>query len=176
MIEPVAEHEEHLRAISSSLKSAEYIIAAASRASGIAILDVSNDFSSAGIVDTPTPSSQKHTVREVQAITLDDLYRERGYNDPLLIKIDVDGREIDVIEGATSLIKESSVFVIEATLADEDPRFPKILNALAPYGFILYDIVEPMYRQEDGALWQVDIVLVHKDSVFRQKADFSLKA
>jgi len=43
-------------------------------------------------------------------------------------------------------------------------------------GFIIYDIVEPLYRPVDFALWQVDTIFVKKDGKFRQFQGYANEA
>jgi hypothetical protein len=82
----------------------------------------------------------------------------------ILLKIDVDGPEIKVLQGAKSILAQGCVIVIEASMADENPRFGRIVDYLSPYGYQVYDIVDPLYRQNDWHLWQVDLILVKQDS------------
>lgn len=165
MLETVAECEPALQELCRQLASAEYHIAAASDRSESVSLWVSQSKEYSSITDLEFLS--KHDIRTIDAITLDDLCGANCYTGPFLVKIDVDGAEINVLKGATTLFRKDSVFVIEATLNDERPRFPRILEFLKDHDFVLHDIIDPMYRPVDKALWQVDVVMVHADSTYR---------
>lgn len=171
MLETVAECEPALQELCRQLPSAEYHITAASDHSGSVSLWVSQSKEYSSIAD---PEFLRRydiltadDIRTLDAITLDDLCGANRYTGPFLVKIDVDGAEIDVLKGATTLFRADSVFVIEATLNDAQPRFPRILEFLKDHDFVLHDIVDSMYRPTDKALWQVDVVMVHADSTYR---------
>lgn len=166
LFEPVAEREPHLRALCSGLKSAEYHMAAVTERTGQITLTVSPDRNSSGVV--PASANDGADYRSIPAIALNDICSRQPYPGPFLVKIDVDGCEIDVLKGGSSLIGRDNVFVVEATIGHDDARFPKVLDFFRPYDFILHDIVDPMFRPADGALWQVDIVMVHSSSPYRK--------
>ena len=166
LFEPVAECEPHLRSLCSRLRSAEYHMAAVTERSGQVTLTVGATRQYSGVV--PAPANDGAEYRSIPAIALNDFCSRRPYPGPFLVKVDVDGSEIDVLKGGSSLISRSNVFVVEATIGHDDARFPKIVDFFRPYDFILHDIVDPMFRPADGALWQVDIVLVHAGSAFRK--------
>lgn len=170
MLEPVAECEPVLRALCSQLRSAEYHMAAVTERSGQVTLTVSASRQYASVVRSSTADGAEY--RTIPSVSLNDLCSRRLYPGPYLIKIDVDGTEIDVLKGASALASPDSVFVIEATLNDGDPRFPKILDFFRPYDFVLHDIVDPMFRPADGALWQVDVIMVHGASRYRQMKQY----
>lgn len=171
MFEPVVECEPALKRLCQNLKSAEYRIAAVAERSGFVNLGVSADRRYSGIVSGSRDASQE--LREIPAVSLNELCAQRTYQRPYLVKIDVDGAEIDVLKGASALTFQDTVFVIEATINDGTPRFPKILEFFKPYDFVLHDIIDPLFRPSDGALWQVDVVMVHANSKYRQNKTFA---
>lgn len=167
LIEPVAENEPALQALCGQLRSAEYHIAAVARRDGTVPLAVSDDrLYSSVILEGETPDSTLPGLRTVPAISLDGLCAEHGYTGPMLVKIDVDGLELEVLAGASTLMQPDAVFVIEATVAGADARLPRIIAAMAPCGFQVWDIVDPLYRPNDERMWQVDLVLVHRDGPY----------
>lgn len=169
LLEPMEEHEPILRQICQSLKSAEYKIAAVSHRGGTVALQFSDNKQYAEIVEGKEVGKN---VRMVDVISLNELCTGSRYAGPFLIKIDVDGKEIDVLRGATVLADPGNIFVIEATLIDTDPRFIKIIDFFRPYGFVLHDIVDVLHRPSDMALWQVDVIVVHESSQFRTKKSY----
>lgn len=169
MIEPVAENEPALRRLCAGLPNAELVIAAAGRQCGTVSLEVSGDHLYSSVVETDrqvASGEAQWTLREVPALSLDSLCAERGCAGPFLVKIDVDGLELEVLAGAATLMEPGSVFVIEATVFGEDARLARIIDAMAPFGFRVWDIVDALYRPEDDRLWQVDLVMVHRDSPY----------
>ena len=165
MFEPVAECEHALKSLCAKLKSAEYHMAAVTSQSGPINLWISKNRLYSTIADTPHEEGEIY--RTVSGISLNDIQSRSNFKGPYLVKIDVDGAEIEVLKGATSLITEESVFVVEATLLDEKPRFSKIIKFFEAFDFVPYDAVDFLYRPADSGLWQLDLILVHKDSTYR---------
>lgn len=84
----------------------------------------------------------------------------------VLVKIDVDGHELAVVEGAAKTISSADVIIIEATVYEHE--FGKRLAAIESLGFRLFDIVDIDYR--NGHMGQCDLVFV-SDSVWHTIAD-----
>ena len=81
-----------------------------------------------------------------------------------LIKIDVQGSEIEVIEGGKSIIKNSSFLLVELSLQNYNEGAPKLLeviNKLNEYNFELIDIIDRNYR--NNVLVQIDGIFKNKD-------------
>lgn len=158
-IEPVVECLPILNNIASKLKSAIVINCAVSNINGTTSLSV-------------TPSRQYSSIdatmgdefREIEVKTVDAIYEDIHIDGPVLLKIDVDGIEVKVLQGAKSILRKDCVVVIEASIADEQPRFNRIVEYLSSYGYEVYDIVDPLYRQSDWHLWQVDLIFVKNNS------------
>jgi FkbM family methyltransferase len=168
LIEPVQEHKPHLLNICRQLPDAEVIIAAATAVSGTVKLSVTPNLQYASIVKTAV-EKEEETYRSVQAITLDDVCRERNLQGPYLIKIDVDGQEVDVLKGAAHILNETEYLIVESTLFHQ---IYDVVDMLRVHNFVMYDIVDNMYRPIDMALWQVDIAFVKKEGQFRQHKSF----
>ncbi len=172
LIEPVKEHEPQLLNICRQLPDAEVIIAAATGVSGSVTLSVTPNCQYASVVEKVNPNGS-HTHRTVPGLTLDDICRERHLQGPwhhYLIKIDVDGREIDVLKGATQTLNQTEYLVIESTLFGQ---LYDVMDFMRVYGFVVYDIVDPLYRPVDLALWQVDLAFVKKNGQFRTFKGFA---
>ena len=81
-----------------------------------------------------------------------------------LIKIDVQGSEIEVIEGGESIIKNSNFLLVELSLQNYNEGAPKLLeviNKLNEYNFELIDIIDRNYR--NNVLVQIDGIFKNKD-------------
>ncbi|WP_333254526.1 MULTISPECIES: FkbM family methyltransferase [unclassified Microcoleus] len=98
------------------LKSAEYIIAAASKEAGVFTLNVSPSMLHSSISEHRVNDSSDPYLRNIPAITLDGICRERNLPSPYLIKVDVDGQELDVLAGATEILQQTEYVIVEVTL------------------------------------------------------------
>lgn len=165
LIEPIQENEPYLAQVCKTLERAEYIIAAASKKSGVVTLEIHPNLIHSSISDScEGADSEDLELRTVRAITLDEICREHRLEDPYLIKIDVDGRELDVLEGAIQVLEATEYLIIEAALFG---KIHDIVSFMKSHGFVIYDIVDPTYRPLDAALWQVDIAFVKESGCFR---------
>ena len=90
---------------------------------------------------------------------------------PNLLKLDVQGYELQVLKGAVRSLPSIEVVLSEVNLLDihlHVPLLADIVSWLDERDFVAYDICGLTRRPLDGALWQTDIVFVKRDSAFRQ--------
>jgi hypothetical protein len=73
------------------------------------------------------------------------------------MKIDVDGNELAVLNGAVQTLRSVDVVIIEAAVHHQ---FLDRLSFLMKHGFALVDIVDLCYYKD--TLWQVDLVMVRQ--------------
>ncbi len=158
-VEPVAECIPSLREISKNLRACTIYNCAVSNMNGETKLSLSDTRQYSSIDAEIGTESRKIEVR-----TVDSIYEEIGNHESILLKIDVDGIELKVLQGSRSLFNNECVIIIEATLGDKNPRFNTLVEYLSAYGFKVFDIVDPLYRPRDWHLWQVDLVFVKKES------------
>lgn len=85
---------------------------------------------------------------------------------PNLIKIDVQGAELQVLEGAGTCLAGMEVVILEVSIIriGPVPVFSEVIDYMARSGFRLYDFLPMYYRPLDGALWQGDAFFVRNDS------------
>lgn len=75
-------------------------------------------------------------VQRVPALRLDDLVAELRLAPPFMLKLDVQGAEVQALRGARKMLADTSVVICEADIAD----FQAINAELVGAGFDLYDI------------------------------------
>jgi FkbM family methyltransferase len=121
-----------------------------------------------------TPDTDKFPVERLPMTTLDRCI-ERHYagRAPDLLKLDVQGYELEVLKGAERALRPGGVraIVAEVNLLDLYEDVP-LLDTLVPWlsarGFVAYDICGLIHRPLDGALWQCDMIFVRRDDPLRQ--------
>lgn len=87
-----------------------------------------------------------------------------------LLKIDVQGYEIEVLKGAEMALKQAQVLLLEVSLIDINEGAPvmhEVIDFLARRGWVAYDIIEFHRRPLDQALWQIDFIFVPATSRLR---------
>lgn len=108
-------------------------------------------------------------VRSVPMRTLDEcvIGKFSGRVDGL--KIDVQGAELEVLAGATEVLKTCQVVQVEASfrqIYQESPLAHEIISYFSDKGFRIYDLASAIKRKEDGALLQADFFFVSNDEYF----------
>jgi FkbM family methyltransferase len=87
---------------------------------------------------------------------------------PVLVKIDVQGAELQVLRGMGGLLDVIDVFIVETstivTVAGGAAHLFDVVDHLRVHGYTLYDICGVGRRPLDGALAQLDLVFVKEAS------------
>jgi FkbM family methyltransferase len=99
----------------------------------------------------------------VPLATLDELNR---YEPPFVLKLDVEGAERDVIEGARNTLRSTDLLIAEISVMKRrrgEPGFADMVGLLDSVGFELFDIPD-MAQAADGTLLYLDAVFVQKGS------------
>jgi FkbM family methyltransferase len=112
----------------------------------------------------------------VPMVSVDDVIKEKKLQGPYLMKVDVQGAELDVLAGAQQTLKESEAVVLEVSLFEfmkGAPEFYDVISYMKNHDFVAYDIVLGWNRPLDNALGQVDIVFVKEKGWFRQNHAYS---
>jgi hypothetical protein len=107
--------------------------------------------------------------------TLDDATSRHATPGPLLVKLDVQGYELEVLRGATRTLESAEVIVMELSLLEYNrgaPLLGQVLAEVGALGYTIYDICGQHRRPASRALLQVDAVFVREDSRLRTAEKF----
>jgi FkbM family methyltransferase len=91
---------------------------------------------------------------------------------PVMLKIDTQGYELPVIDGARGLMDRLDVVIVECSFhafRHGAPEVSDVIRKMGEYGFVPYEILEGHYRPVDGALAQVDVAFVPEQSPLRRE-------
>jgi FkbM family methyltransferase len=169
LIEPLKEFEPFLRQICTSYR-AQYVLAAAGSKSGSAILNVHENGFGSSLLNEVDGGTVDGTPREVPMVMIDTVVAEKKLTGPYLLKVDVQGAELQVLEGAERVLQETEVVVMEVSLIGTlvgCPQLFEVVEWMKGAGFVVYDIWGLLYRPLDDALCQADLVFVREKGVFR---------
>jgi len=114
----------------------------------------------------PADHTAPKSFTRVKLTTLDTLLRGRSLKGPWFLKIDVEGYDLKVLQGATETLSQCSMIMIEGTLTERQAgacKLSDILNFLEPRGWVLFDFVSLSYA-EDRMLDHFDLLFVPKNS------------
>jgi FkbM family methyltransferase len=106
--------------------------------------------------------------------TLDSVVSKAQLTGPFLLKIDVQGAELDVMRGASQTLQSTSAVLMETPFLpynDGAPVFAEYVQFMDQAGFAIYDICEIHRRSSDLAAFQVDFIFTRKDGELRADRD-----
>ncbi len=169
LVEPLEEFEPFLKELERK-RGAEYVLAAAGAKRGALNMNVRAQalYASSQFADRSIPSEP----REVPVVTLDALLAERNLPVPYLIKVDVQGAELEVISGARQALEDTELVLLEVSLfgfyGPRGPQFADVVDFMKKRNFVVYDITGKLNRPADDALAQVDVAFIKEGGVFRR--------
>jgi FkbM family methyltransferase len=101
---------------------------------------------------------------EVKVERLDDVVRSSALaRGPYLLKIDVQGFELEVLQGATGILPNVSVALCEVNAADfyaGQAGFDQIYRFMREHGFKLVDLGEPIRARATGEVLYFDVAFL----------------
>lgn len=169
LVEPLEEYKPFMQAATRSISNAEYILAAATAESGEVIINVHPDLVGSSLYLEDEDSNVNGVPRTVRAIALDCLVQDGEANVPFLLKIDVQGAELDVLSGAEEILRGTEYVLLEVSFFEflsGGPQFYDVVTFMKSRGFVTYDIHGLQYRPLDNALSQIDIAFVKETGLF----------
>lgn len=117
-------------------------------------------------------SNAKRSSVALSMTTLDSLMLSKPYlKDPLFLKLDVQGAELEVLKGATETLKRAEFVQLEVALLPYNegaPSSAEVVNFMDERGFAMFDIAG-FVRHGNKDLVQVDILFAQKESKLRPK-------
>ena len=109
----------------------------------------------------------------VPATSIDYETSTLGLKGPFGIKLDTHGTEVDILKGAEETLKNTALLCIETYNFIGQKRFPELLLHMQTLGFRVADIAEPLFRESDASLWQVDFYFLRAEHPIFQDYGFS---
>lgn len=98
--------------------------------------------------------------------TLDAVSAERGHRVPQMLKIDAEGFDLKVLDGAGQLTGKVEVLFIEASVCA--PNVPntvgEVVKRLDAAGYRVFDITHLNHNANTGRLWLVELAFCLKSS------------
>lgn len=124
------------------------------------------DDSSSFIYSADDAASSGMAQGEVEICRLDTAMASSPFGPPQIVKIDAEGLDLKVLEGAATTIAQAEVVLIEATVAC--PEYPNtaaiVFQHMDALGYRLFDITDLNRSPERGVLWLIEAVFIRKDT------------
>ncbi|AXI40695.1 FkbM family methyltransferase [Sulfitobacter sp. SK011] len=124
------------------------------------------DDSSSFIYSAPEAKAQGLTQGEVKICKLDTAMAASEFGMPDVVKIDAEGLDLKVVDGAPETLSHAQVVLIEATVAcTEYPNTAiSVFQKMDELGFRLFDVTDLNRTPGRGVLWLIEAVFVRKGS------------
>jgi FkbM family methyltransferase len=173
LIEPQSEMENDLKSFCNHTAGSAYYLAGAGAESIKAYLTVWDDLAGSSFLP-PEDIALKGTgkQRELDVITIDSIVESGKFAVPELVKLDIQGYELEALKGAVKLFGTTEAFILEVSLfafADNPgmPVIAEVINFMLERDYAVYDFPGFARRKLDGALGQCDICFVKNKGFLR---------
>ncbi len=103
------------------------------------------------------------TSESVEVITLDSLVQRKNYQAGYGLKLDVEGYELKILQGAVETLKTVEFIILEASIKERfegGAKFSQLVHFLSAHNFELYDILTPLIKPPTV----IDCLFVPKNS------------
>jgi FkbM family methyltransferase len=178
LVEPLSEFKAEIERIQRAFR-AIYIPAAAGERAGSLEIYVKPHKEGSSVFAERAAGQVLGASRRVDVVALDDIVAQHRLKGPFLLKIDVEGAELQVLAGAPKLLEDSEAVILEVTFLPKlqgAPGFAEIFRRMDQLGFAVYDVFDLQMRPTDGALFQANMAFVKWNSALRSPQEWWLDA
>jgi FkbM family methyltransferase len=105
--------------------------------------------------------------QQVEITTLNELLKNSSLPFPDLIKIDAEGLDLDVLQGASDFLGKTEVVLVEAAVFNKTmPNTTvNIISFMDDYGYSLFDITDLNRPFKPSLLWLIELAFVKKGGI-----------
>jgi FkbM family methyltransferase len=172
LVEPLAQYDEWLNLLIKEMPNSVRVKAAVSRSSGYITFFFHEDWVGSSLYSEAEGVQVDGTPLQVETITVDEIVQQQKLSGPFLLKIDVQGAELQVLAGATQVLQQTEYLIIETSLLQfftKGPLIGDVVDYMQRRKFVIYDILGFQYRLLDNALGQLDLAFVPEHSILRHE-------
>lgn len=179
LIEPLVEYRVSLEHTLQAVGQGTLIQAAATcEGDGTMEFHVHRDLVGSSLYVEQEDTDVNGVPRSVPTVRLDTVATQLQLHGPVLLKVDVQGAELDALSGAGTLLADVEYVLIEVSLFGffrGGPQICDVIAFMAARGFVPYDVYNPLFRPLDCALAQIDIAFVKAEGLFRREHAFATR-
>jgi FkbM family methyltransferase len=149
-----------------------YEIAALSVLEGETDLRIDPEFYNTHI-DGVQDGTTYQAVRRVPVRTLDGVVRRHALRGPFLLKLDVQGSEVDVLRGGVRVLEEAIMVATEVQIYSVRDTLVDLLGFMQAQGWALFDLTDLSYQTTtDFSLYQCYATFIPKAMDFRKGTEW----
>ena len=172
MIEPLSEMESNLNKVCKDFPGTKYFPnGAGSKIENHVMTTWSGDLAGANcLVKENEYLKSINKQRIIPIITIDSLIEKGEIEIPELVKLDIQGFELEALKGATKLFGTTEVFILETSLFEftsGNPILSEVVIFMSEKGYEIYDFPGFLRRPFDGALGQIDVCFAKRKGILR---------
>jgi len=167
LIEPQDEMVPACTAFCATHPSARFIPAGAASRSGQAFQTIWDDLQGSSFLPGPDEELQRSGRQRVTPlITIDEEFAHEPHL-PDLVKLDIQGYELEALKGADRLFGHTECFILEVSLFGGEgtvwPGVHDVVDFMHQRGYRVYDVCGFLRRPLDDALGQFDLAFVRSN-------------
>jgi len=163
MVDPLKENESALQRVTNEHPNVTYWSGALGNKDGEMEIHVHSDQTS------KFASEWGGELRTIPVRKLDSFISEPFKLNTLAMKIDVQGAELEVLEGASDILMNCKVIQVEVSFRKVYQNAPvahEIINYFSKKGYRIFDMASAIKRNNDRALLQADMFFVSDENLF----------
>ena len=166
LVEPQAACHAALQALAGSMPGCVLHPVAIGGEPGTLIMACDPIAASTGAHILPGRGDQAGSIQSVEVATLDTLLAGISRDDRVLLKLDLQGWELQALQGAIVALASIEVILIEISFYAQayEPPVAALIGFLADQGFVLHDIASLVGRERDDRAHQADFLFVRAES------------
>lgn len=172
LIEPQIEMFDSLQNFCDEFEDSFFVIAGAGACNETKTFTVWDDLLGSSFLPAADNNLKKNNKqREIKITTIDSIIAEKKLKTPELIKLDIQGFELEALKGAEKTFGVTEVYILEVSFFAFEramPVFADVINFMLEKNYEVYDFAGFLRRPYDGALGQCDICFVKKGGFLKQ--------
>jgi FkbM family methyltransferase len=166
----LVEPQDHLKADIEDLTKAgidiEWINAGAGNECGTQWFTITARDDSCSFLPRLPINGEKLNQVKMDVVTLNKIAANHSGQKPDLVKIDAEGWDLKVLEGASELIGFTDIFLMEAAICGQDieNNALSVIQKFDQLGYRIIDITDLNRSPKNQALWLVELVFLRRGS------------
>ncbi len=174
LIEPQVEMTFHLEKFCAETPCSRWVNAGAGPRDEQRALTIWPDLAGSSFVPTANEAEEYGKDQRVVPVrTIDSILAESELPIPDLVKMDIQGFELEALRGAGMLLGCTELFILEVSFFNfsaNQPSSVEVIEYMHDHGYVPYDFCGFLRRPFDGALGQADVAFAKDNGALRASA------